>query len=68
MIMNILAAVAIGGVIVFLIYGVILVLIFVALFRLVKFLITGNKEQRLMRMEMGKLAEEVKQIRQELKR
>ena len=67
MITNILAGVAIGGIVVFLIYGSILVLIFVVLFRIVKFLTTGNKEQKLMRMEMGKLADQVLQIKDQIK-
>jgi len=42
-------------------------LIILGLIRLVKFLGSVPKEQKLLRMELGKLAEEVHQIRNELK-
>ena len=42
-------------------------LIIVGLIRLVKFLGSVPKEQKLLRMELGKLAEEVHQIRNKLK-
>lgn len=57
----------IGGLIIFLVYGGILVLIIIGLLRLVRFLGTANKEMKLTRMEVGKLAEEVHLLRQELK-
>lgn len=56
-----------GGLIIFLVYGGILVLIIIGLLRLVRFLGTANKEMKLTRMEVGKLAEEVHLLRQELK-
>lgn len=37
------------------------------IYRAAKYFGTAGKEQKLMRMEMGKLAEEVRQLRQELK-
>ena len=42
-------------------------LIIIGLIRLVRFLGTANKEMKLTRMEVGKLAEEVHILRQELK-
>jgi hypothetical protein len=51
----------------FLVYGGIAALIIVCLIRLAKFLGSVPKEQKLLRMELGKLAEEVHQIRNELK-
>jgi hypothetical protein len=58
--------VSIGGLIVFLIYASLVALVIVGLIRLVRFLGGANKEIRLTRMEVGKLAEEVRQLRQEL--
>ncbi len=49
------------------IYGGLFALIIVGLIRLVRFLGTAGKESKLMRLELGKLAEEVHLIRQELK-
>lgn len=60
-------SIGIGGLIIFLVYGGILVLIIIGLLRLVRFLGTANKEMKLTRMEVGKLAEEVHLLRQELK-
>ena len=56
----------IGVIIVLLVYAFIFGLIIVCLVRLVKFLGTAGKETKLMRMEIGKLAEEVHQIKQNL--
>jgi hypothetical protein len=50
-----------------LVYGGIAALLILGLIRAVKFLDSVPKEQKLLRMELGKLAEEVHQIRQELK-
>jgi hypothetical protein len=47
--------------------AVISTLFVIGLIRLVKFLGSAPKEQKLLRMELGKLAEEVHQIRNELK-
>ena len=67
MISNILAAVAIGGIIVILVYAFFMCLIIIGLIRLVRFLGSSNKEMKLTRIELGKLAEEVSLIRKELK-
>ncbi len=45
----------------------ILYLIIVGLIKLIKYLGSAGRDQKLMRMELGKLADEVQQIRQELK-
>jgi hypothetical protein len=45
----------------------IIVLIIIGLIRLVRFLGSAGKEQKLIRMEVSKLAEEVHLLRQELK-
>jgi len=58
---------SIVGILLFLCYGFIVALVIIGLVRLVKFLGTANKEMKLTRMEMGKLAEEVHLLRQELK-
>jgi len=42
-------------------------LVIFGLVKLIKYLSTAGKEQKLIRMELGKLADEVQQIRQELK-
>ncbi len=53
--------------IMFVIFGGILCLIIVGLVKLIKFLGTAGREQKLIRMELSKLADEVHQIRRELK-
>lgn len=50
-----------------LVYVFIIGLIIVGLIRLIKYLGSAKKEQKLMRMELGKLAEEVHLIRKEIK-
>ena len=60
-------SVDIFAIVVILIYGGIIALIIIGLIRLVRFLGTAGKEQKLLRMELGKLADEVHLIRQELK-
>jgi hypothetical protein len=52
---------------VILIYGGLLALVVIGLIRFIRFLSSVPKEQKLLRMELGKLAEEVYQIRKELK-
>ena len=52
---------------VFLFYIFLFALIVVGLIRLVRFLGSGSKEIKLIRMELGKLADEVQQLRQEFK-
>jgi len=59
--------VSIVGILLFLCYGFIFALIIIGLVRLVKFLGSAGKEMKLTRMEVGKLAEEVHLLRQELK-
>ena len=53
--------------VVFLCYVLIFALVISCLVRLSRYLRTAGKEQKLIRMELGKLAEEVHQIRQEFK-
>ena len=48
-------------------YVFIFTLIIISLIRLVKYLSSSKDEQKLMRMELGKLAEEVHLIREEIK-
>ncbi len=43
------------------------VLVIICLVRVSRYFKTAGNEQKLIRMELGKLAEEVKQVRQELK-
>lgn len=59
--------VSIVGILLFLCYGFIFALIIIGLVRLVKFLGSADKEMKLTRIEVGKLAEEVHLLRQELK-
>lgn len=49
------------------VYAFIFGLIIICLIRLVKYLGIAKNEQKLMRMELGKLAEEVHLIREDLK-
>lgn len=49
------------------VYAFIFGLIIIGLIRLVKYLGNAKNEQKLMRMELGKLAEEVHLIREDLK-
>ena len=58
---------SIVGILVFLCSGFIVALVIIGLVRLVKYLGTAGKEMKLTRMEVGKLAEEVHLLRQELK-
>ena len=48
-------------------YIFLLVLIISVLIRMARYFTSGRKEQKLIRMELGKLADEVHQIREELK-
>ena len=74
MIVNILAVaepvarrvISLGGILAVLMYAFIFGLIIIGLLRLVRFLGSANKEMRLVRMEVGKLAEEVHLLRQRL--
>jgi hypothetical protein len=55
------------GLLAIVIYLGFIVLVVIGLIRFVKFLGSVPKEQKLLRMELGKLAEEVHQIRKDLK-
>jgi NADH:ubiquinone oxidoreductase subunit 3 (subunit A) len=55
------------GLLAILIYLGFMVLVVIGLIRFVKFLGSVPKEQKLLRFELGKLAEEVHKIREELK-
>lgn len=66
-IMNILAMIAISGILIFLAYGIFIVLLFSVLIYLLRFLATGNKEQKLMRIEMKKLADQISQLKDQNK-
>ena len=59
--------ISIGGLIVIFVFVSVFVLLIIGLIRLVRYLGSVGKEQKLMRMEMGKLAEEVHLFRQEIK-
>ena len=59
-------AISIVPLIVLAVYVSMFVLIIICLIRLSRYLMTAGKEQKLMRMELGKLAEEVQAIRQKL--
>lgn len=48
-------------------YAVIFVLLVVCLFLVSRYFLRTNREQKLIRMDMGKLAEEVHLLRRELK-
>ena len=61
-----LIAINIVPLIAFAAYVSMFVLIIICLIRLSRYLMTAGKEQKLMRMELGKLAEEVQAIRQKL--
>ena len=54
-------------IVIILVYVSVPVLIISLMIRLVKYLKTAGNERKLLRLELGKLADEVQQIRQELK-
>jgi len=64
------ATAATGGTIVFIVmmvaYVFIFALIIICLIRVSRYCMTSGKERKLMRMELGKLAEEVHLLRQKL--
>ncbi len=62
------SSLSIVGLLVILVYFFIIGLVIVGLVRLVKYLGSAKKEQKLIRMELGKLAEEVHLIREDIKR
>lgn len=49
------------------VYAFIFAVVIICLVRMSRYFMTAGKEQKLIRMELGKLAEEVHIIRQELK-
>ena len=49
------------------VYGFIIALVIICLIRVSTYFRTAGKEQKLIRMELGKVAEEVHLLRQELK-
>jgi len=57
---------SLGGILVLLVYVFFMCLIIIGLIRLVRFLGSASKEIKLTRIEVGKLAEEVHLLRQEL--
>jgi len=56
-----------GVFILFAVYAFIFALVIICLVRVARYFRTAGKEQKLIRMEVGKLAEEVHLLRQELK-
>jgi hypothetical protein len=48
-------------------YGFIFALVIICLIRVSRYFLSASKEQKLIRMELGKLAEEVHLLRQNLK-
>ncbi len=55
------------GLVVFAVYAFIFALVIICLVRVSRYFRTAGKEQKLIRMELGKVAEEVHLLRQELK-
>lgn len=49
------------------VYVFVIALVIICLIRASRYFMTSGKEQKLLRIEMGKLAEEVHQLRKELK-
>lgn len=49
------------------VYAFVIVLIIIAVFIFIRFLNSGMREMKLMRMEVGKLAEELRLLRNDLK-
>ena len=58
---------SLGGAVGLAIFVAFVVLVVVCIYRAAEYFGSAKKEQKLLRIEMGKLAEEVYQIRQELK-
>jgi hypothetical protein len=57
----------IGTAIFIIVYGGLLALIIILLIRMARYFINAGKEQKLIRLELGKIAEEVQLIRKEIK-
>ena len=58
---------SLGGAVGLAIFVAFVVLVVVCIYRAAEYFGSAKKEQKLLRIEMGKIAEEVYQIRQELK-
>lgn len=56
-----------GGTVLLLVYAFAIVLIIIAVVIFIRFLNSGMREMKLMRMEVGKLAEELRLLRTDLK-
>ena len=56
-----------SGTVLLLVYAFVIVLIIIAAVIFIRFLGSGMREMKLMRMEVGKLAEELRLLRNELK-
>jgi hypothetical protein len=56
-----------SALIVIIAYVFVFALVIISLIRVSRYFLTAGREQKLIRMEIGKLAEEMHQLRQELK-
>ena len=56
-----------SGTVLLFVYAIAIVLIIMAVFIFIRFLNSGMREMKLMRMEVGKLAEELRLLRQDMK-
>jgi hypothetical protein len=56
-----------NGTVLLLVYAFVIVLIIIAVVIFIRFLNSGMREMKLMRMEVGKLAEELRLLRNDLK-
>ncbi len=63
----VLAFVSIGFIVVIAVYAFIFSLVIICLVRVSRYFRDAGKEQKLIRMDVGKLADEVQQLRQDLK-
>ena len=59
---------SLGGAVGFAVFVAFVVLVVVCIYRAAEYFGSAKKEQKLLRIEMGKLAEEVLQVREELKK
>jgi len=58
---------SLGGAVGFAVFVACVALVIICIYRAAEYFGSAKKEQKLLRIEMGKIAEEVYQIRQELK-
>ena len=63
----VLAFVSIGFIVVIAVYAFIFSLVIICLVRVSRYFRDAGKEQKLIRMDLGKIADEVQQLRQDLK-